>query len=51
MKITAPFAAPDKIRLIGFGTRPYAGRAAKSGAPRSIFTGRDLPGAAREESA
>src|SRR4051812_8822561 len=39
MKITAPFAAPNKIRLIGFGTRPYAGRAATNGAPRSIFTG------------
>src|SRR6478736_915126 len=35
MKITGT-QVPDKIRLIGFVTRPYAGRAANSGAPRSI---------------
>src|SRR5882724_6671634 len=29
--------APDRIRLIGCGTSSYAGRAATSGTPRSIF--------------
>src|SRR6478735_5765790 len=36
MKITGA-SAPDRIRLIGFVTRLYAGRAANSGTPRSNF--------------